>query len=148
MLRSLFRHGFTLAELAVVIGITVIIVATIIPLYQFIQTYSALASSKTEIAQHIRLAETLARSDKGGSAYGIKFEPHEYTLYKGSSYAMRSVADDRVFTIPANITLSGITDMVFTQHSGFPSAPGTLTIMHAQSNKSETITINAIGLIE
>lgn len=148
MRTALFRHGFTLVELAVVIGITAIIVVATVPLYSFFQTYSSMNSSKAEVVQHMRLTETLARSDRGGSAYGIKFEPHQYTIFRGLSYAARTPSQDRLFTIPSNITLSGITEIIFTQHTGLPSTAGTLTLTHAQSDTTETITINALGLIE
>jgi len=142
------KNGFTLIEALVVIAIIVIVTAATIPLYGRWQTASILGSTKTEIVQNIRTAQIKAKSGLNNSDFGAYFLTTSYTIYEGSTYITRDQSQDAIFSLPGNISLSGLSEVNFTKKTGIPSVVGTLLINNLASGEKVSIDINSEGLIE
>ena len=64
--------GFTIIELLIAIGITVVLVAAASPIYGNLQVSTQLNESSAQITQDLRLAREQSRAGVNGAAHGIK----------------------------------------------------------------------------
>lgn len=137
--------GLTLVEIVLVISIIVVITALAIPsslrFFQ-IQTIDEIADNIIDVLRRSQSQAALQRND---SSFGVKFNPGSYVLFQGNSYVGRDVNEDEVFSLPSDVIVSGINEIIFSKLSGFPSSAGTITINI--SNDSRIISINSQGKI-
>lgn len=143
------NKGFTIIELLIVVGITVILAAAASPIYGNLQVSTQLNEVSAQIAQDLRLAHEQSRAGVNGAAHGVKFEQSRYTVFQGSSYFSRSSAYDRVnvFSDSLTIVTNFLNDeVVFPPGIGSPNASGTIIITHAAKG-SRTITLNSVGSV-
>jgi len=153
-------RGFTLVELLVVIGISVLLAATAVPIYGNLQVSAQLDSSTTEIIQFLRTARTQSVARANALAHGVYFDinsgsPDRIVLYTGPSYAGRTATYDRLEVMDDVITFtgSGFTftgndiDVNFSMGLGMPGNTGTLTVTHSTQG-SKSVTVNSFGKIE
>lgn len=140
-------RGFTFIEVFITISIFIIIFVAALPFYNYFSSFSLLGSIKQEILQNIKLAQNKAQSGENGSDFGVQFETEQYTLYQGSNFADRQVAQDAVFDLPSDIQIIDPPDINFFVKTGVPKINAVVTILNTSNNKSETITINLNGLI-
>jgi len=138
--------GFTLIEIILVISITVIIAAVSIPVIVRFVGVQHLDDTRSTIVASLRQAHNQAVFQKNDSAFGVRFLSGSFVIFQGSSYASRTTSEDIVVTIPSSITVSGISEVVFTKRTGVPSTTGTIFIHLGSSSLS--LSINQSGLIE
>lgn len=126
------RPGFTIVELAVVLGILSFVVMGAIPAYNDFLIRSDLDSSTAQVAQGLGRARLLAQSGKEGAAWG--FYVPAGVLFKGESYETRDPVHDETYPMPSTITADGPTEIVYSRLLGVPSATGTiiLTTLNAE----------------
>lgn len=147
-------QGFSLIELLIVMGIMVIIVPAITPIYSGLQVSSQLNENLSQAIQVLRLAREYSRSGYSGSAYGVYFEinplaPDKYILYKGDSYAARDQDFDRITILPETITLNSTlvgNDINFALGSGVPSEEGSLNFL-SDNSFERVVVVNREGLV-
>lgn len=137
--------GFTLVEIVLVISIIVVITALAIPsslrFFQ-IQTIDEITDN---IIDTLRRSQSQAAFQRNDSSFGVKFNPGSYVLFQGNSYAARDINEDEVFSLPNDVIVSGINEVVFLKLSGFPNPIGTITVN--TSNDNRVISINSQGKI-
>ena len=138
--------GFTLLEVLLSLAAIAVISGIAVPVYQSFQMRNDLDIATVEIAQSLRRAQTLAQAVDGDISWGIKIQSGSITLFKGANYAARDTAFDELFDLPANITPSGISEIVFTKFTGLPQTTGTATLT-SNNNETRTITINSKGMV-
>lgn len=141
------HKGFTLIELLIVVGLLISIAVVSIPVYTSLYTVQPLHSTREEILSNLRLAQEMARSGKNNSNFGIYIELDTYTLYQGSSYIDRVQSEDRIFSLPNNIHITGIDDINFTKKTGEPSFSGSLLLLQTQTDDMTSISLETNGLI-
>lgn len=143
------EKGFTLIEVLVIIGIVIILMAITILNYRFFLKETDLDQSTEEIINILRLAQNKTLASEGASQYGVYFDravsPNQYTLFKGTSYALRETAFDRVYELPKEIeiyeiNLDGGYEVIFNRIIGDTSQAGNLSL-RLIDNPSKTITI-------
>lgn len=149
--------GFTLIELLISIAIIATLVAAALPLYSGLQISAQLNESAEQIIGTLRLARTLSVERKYDSSHGIFFDANpagsdRIILFAGASYATRNPSYDRATVFDSALALSpslsgGAVEVVFSRATGFPSAIGTIQMLHATSG-IRTISINSAGTIE
>lgn len=148
------QKGFSLIELLIVMGIMVIIVPSIMPIYSGLQVSSQLNENISQTIQALRLAREYSRAGLNGSAYGVYFEINsetrdKYILYKGDSYAIRDVDFDRVTIMDDTITLSTTlqeNDINFSKWTGKPNTDGQVIFLSDNSNE-EIVSVNSEGFV-
>ncbi len=140
------NHGFTLIEILLSVAAIMIIGSIAIPVYQSFQVRNDLDIAATTIAQTQRRAQILAQASDGDISWGIRRQPGSVILFQGASYATRDVTKDEIFEIPASITMSGISELVFAKFTGMPTITGTIGLT-STINETRTVTINAKGTI-
>ena len=138
--------GFTAIEVLLSIAIISVIAGVSLPVYHAFQTRNDLDVATVEIVQSMRRAEMLARAVDGDTSLGVQLQTGSITLFKGASYAGRDVTRDEVFDMPASITPSGLSEILFTKFTGLPQTTGTTTLT-TNTDETRIITINAKGTV-
>ena len=149
--------GFTLIELALIMGIIAILVSFITINLLKPQTTASTASTVQILGADIKEQQIKAMSgdtdgESSTDSQGIYFESNRYTLFRGPNYASGS----HYFQVDMdqNLILSNTlpsSQVVFGKRSGEVAsyAPGsdTITLSHTQSGEQKIITINRYGAI-
>lgn len=147
MIKKNTKNGFTLIEMLLVVALIVAIGTISAPVYQLLQVKNNLTVATYTIAQTLRRAQILSQSGMGDTTWGVHIVSGSVTLFKGASYAGRDTTTDEIFDVPTNITLGGISDIIFSKLSGEPQSYGDITLT-SLNNDTKTITINAKGALE
>ncbi|MBU1164648.1 prepilin-type N-terminal cleavage/methylation domain-containing protein [Patescibacteria group bacterium] len=144
-------RGFTLIELIIVVAIIMLLGALSVPFFQSFQVSSGLYTFTDEVSRIVRYAQVSAINGQNNDDWGVYFNESnkEYTIYKGSNYALRDTNFDLVFEYREIFSIS--TDFVndeiiFSQYQGLPQSSGTITITSVNNNTYQ-IDISNIGLI-
>jgi prepilin-type N-terminal cleavage/methylation domain-containing protein len=146
--------GFTLIEVLIVIGITVVVAAASVPLYGNLQASSQLNENSAQIIQVLRTARERSQVRFNNASHGVYFDlagsTDRFIMYQGESYATRQSELDRITTLDRALqlstTLSG-TEVNFSRSLGQPNSIGTITLNHEVTG-SRVININSLGSIE
>lgn len=140
------KRGFTLLELLLSIALISVVAGVALPVSRAFQTRNDLDIAAAAAAQTLRRAQALAQGMDGDISWGVSASSGSITLFRGASYAARNPNFDEVFDVPATITPSGFTEVVFAKFTGDPTAAGTLTLTSSDSEVIN-IAINAKGTI-
>lgn len=139
-------RGFSLIELLLSIAIIAILTGLSLPIYASFQNRNDLDLKTEGIASTLRRAQTYARGVKNDDQWGVRVQSTAITLFKGSVFASRDTAYDEPVAIPTGMTVSGLTEVLFSKLSGAPNTTGTITLTTSASD-SKVITINAKGMV-
>lgn len=137
-------RGFTLIELMLSLALIAIITAVALPVSRTFQSRNDLDVAANTVAQTLRRAQTLSQGMDGDTTWGVQVATGSVTLFRGTSYAARDTSFDELTTLPATISSSGLTEIVFSKFSGDPTSTGTFTLTGLE-NEIRTITINTKG---
>ena len=120
--------GFTLIELMLVIALmtTIGVFASAIGI-SFYQS-QLLHETSDGLVSALRQAQGYAFSGRHDSAFGVSIEEGAYILFEGDSYAARVVSEDVVFHMASTISVSGPSEIVFSEILGVPSDIGIFSI--------------------
>jgi type II secretory pathway pseudopilin PulG len=139
-------RGFTIIETFVVVSITAIIFVMGAPITVDFFSSQQLSDQTLNMMTILRRAQVDARTQLNDLDHGVYFTSGSYTLFSGPSYATRTTSYDEVFTVPSEVSTSGISEVVFTKLTGVPSTISTLSV--TQGSTTKQISINAMGKIE
>ena len=137
--------GFTLVELLMVLGILALLIVVSLPLTVNFYKTRQLDVHEQGIVQALRRAQLKAMSIERNSAFGVYLTSTQYVLFKGSSYAARDTSYDEVFDLSGNLSVSGLSEIVFSKLNGTTTDTGTITL--SIDDKTESININEMGRI-
>jgi type II secretory pathway pseudopilin PulG len=138
--------GFTLLEVFLAVAVLGAAVSIGTPLLFRIDALNNADISETVLVSYIRRASELSRSGEKDSVWGVRASNATITLFRGTSYATRVIADDTIFTLFGGITATG-TDLVFNRITGFPVASSTHTLKQVGSF-TKTVTTNPLGVVQ
>ena len=136
------KSGFTLIELILVVSLVLIIATMTTPFAGsfLLRTYHDTATS--HVISAIHRAQSLAMDGKGGTGWGICLNGQTLRVYQGTCNAPTLKEDS---TIPATISVTGLSDTTFTRTTGTSS--NTLNITISSSIKTTSITTNEMGVL-
>lgn len=140
------NKGFTLIELLIVVAIVIII--SCLSLFVGLDFYKshALSSEREVVVNILMKARNNALNNVNQSPHGVYIDSNGYTIFQGSSYAMRDMNYDEFIDINAVITSSGLQEIVFEQLSGDLTTPeGSINL--TSNERSVTISLNNEGRI-
>lgn len=139
------------------VGVLAIVLAVSIPVVSLFSRGSSLNSSAEELINNLRLAQNKTLASEGESSWGIYFStttaPHQYTLFKGPSYALRDVAFDKIQKIPGTLEIyeidfSGNQEAVFQRPAGSANAAGQISLrLKSDTSKTKSVYIDSSGLV-
>ncbi|MBI5222369.1 MAG: type II secretion system protein [Candidatus Magasanikbacteria bacterium] len=139
-------RGFTLLELLLSIAVISVVAGVALPVSRAFQARNDLDIAAASAAQTLRRAQVLAQGMDGDISWGTRVQSGSITLFRGASYATRDASFDEVFDVPTTITLSGLTEVVFSKFTGDPTTTGTFTLT-SSDNEVMNLTINTKGTI-
>lgn len=138
--------GFTLIEILLVLGLVSGLAALTMPIGLTFYRNQIVDENGRDIAAAIHRARSQAMSQKNDAPFGVALFPGSYVLFEGPSYASRNAANDEIFPLPGGLSLSGLTEIVYSKPGGTTTASGIITVSSASTNT--TITVNQQGMIE
>jgi prepilin-type N-terminal cleavage/methylation domain-containing protein len=149
--------GFTLIELIVVIAIAVLLGGLALPALRVAQKNSDLESVAESLMSVLRLAQNRTLASEEASQYGVFFDmttsPDQYTLFKGTTFATRDVAEDELHIFPQSVEISAATmpgnEIVFTRVTGSVANTGVVTLrLVADPAKEGSVYVSGSGTIQ
>jgi len=153
------QKGFSLLELIVVIALMLILFSIYTKTISNLHKEVLLEKSVANVLSALRLAKSNAVASNNKSPWGVYFNntssPHQITLFKGESFALRDVAFDEtiVFSDGAvikSINLAeGVQEIVFYRLSGDTDNFGNLSLaLSANLAKEKIVYITSSGAID
>src|SRR3989344_6860187 len=141
--------GFTLAELAVIMGV----LATLIGLgtislsnsqqkSSISATVNVLISDMKQQQIKAMIGDTEGRA--AASAYGVHFDTDQYVLFNGT-YST-SEPSNSVIALPPNLEFTTPTEVIFSQIDGELGSTASITIKSIANNEERTIELNQYGV--
>lgn len=137
--------GFTLIEVLLSVAIIAILAGLSAPIFATFQTHNDLDITTQRIADAVRRAQVYARGVNRDDQWGVRIQSTDATLYKGAGPGS---GFDEVTTIPTGMSVSGLTDVLFSRLDGTATTTGGTTLtLTSNTNETRTITINAKGMV-
>lgn len=137
--------GFTLLELLLSVTIISLLAGLSLSVYRTLIKKNDLDITANSIVSSLRRAQILSQSIDGNTTWGVKAQNKSIVIFKGASFASRDTNFDEVFDISSEISISGVTEVVYAKFSGLPQITGTINL--STENDSRSITINEKGTI-
>ena len=137
--------GFTLVELLLALALMFIVAVFMFPVGLSFYQAQLFRETSDGILNNLRKAQNLSVTGKHDSGYGIKILDGSYVHFAGTSYNTRNTAHDEVYAFPESINVTGLTEIVFEETNGIPSATGTIDIV--MGARSDRISIESSGYI-
>ncbi|MCH8741575.1 hypothetical protein IH779_01615 [Patescibacteria group bacterium] len=138
-------HGLNFIETLLVIFIISILLAFILPISLDFYKNQQLRTHTQGILQTLRRAQLKTMSVELDSKFGVYIANDNYILFKGNSFAARDIQFDEVFDLPQIITVSGLSEIVFSRLEGKPNITGDI-VLHS-GNESMAINVNNLGTV-
>lgn len=139
------RGGFTVIELLVVMAIMGLLLASFPFAINAFQESRAVDAAVQATAQALRRAQVLSQAVDGDATWGASVQTGSVTVFRGASYATRTTAYDEVLEFSDSVSVSGVTEVVFSKLAGEPNTIGDTTFETAVT--TATLTINAKGAV-
>lgn len=136
--------GFTLIEALIVIGILAVLFSAGLPVGLNFYYDSQFESEYNTLTSMLQLARNLAMANYNQSNFGISINEENFIIFQGSSFAARTVSQDRSFPRATSITVTGPSELVFTQLSGLVASS---TFNLSDGRLSRDIYLNSEGLV-
>lgn len=138
------RNGLALLEILLVMAIFAIIAGFgLVFSMNFYRSY-LISYERNVVIGTLSKARSRAMANMYQSSHGVHFGDDAYTVFRGSTYDPSSPFNES-FPKTENISISGLTDVVFEQLTGNASPEGSLTISNLTSLIS--ISINHEGTL-
>ncbi|MEK9177138.1 MAG: prepilin-type N-terminal cleavage/methylation domain-containing protein [Patescibacteria group bacterium] len=145
---SATAKGFTLIEVMIALGLLAVAGAmTVLMGVDSVARSVAIGERDTAVTL-LETARTEALANIDEMAHGVHIGSTEYVVFTtASDYASRDQTKDNPYPRETAVTISGPTDVIFSQLSGGVGA-GVGTLTFADGAQSTTIGINAEGRID
>lgn len=140
------KKGFTLIEILLVIGIASIIFAFSAPFALDFYRKQLVEEARSNIIEAFQKARNNAMLQKSDNSSGVSFNlvDNSIVIFEGSSTSTRNQDQDQAFPISGDISISGLTDVIFSKLTGLPSATGTITLIFGSISKGILVDNNGI----
>jgi len=137
--------AFSIVELLIVFGITVLLIALCVPLAINFFNGQDLEDAAEQLTQTLRQAQNKSMAQENDNAFGVRLTDNSYTLFKGMTYLSHDPSYASTTDLPQGITSSGLTEIIFSKLQGLPNNSGNIILTN--NKNSSTININSIGRI-
>ena len=136
----MFRKGFTLVELIIVIAITIVLGVAVVADFTNSGRVSDLRATTQEIASLLRQAQSDSISGKQGKVWGVYFDNTNpgapfYALYASANGAYTPTSEVGHYALPSDlcyisstVPIASSVIIYFNQVSGLPSASTSVSL--------------------
>ena len=106
-----------------------------------------------DIVTTLRRAQWQSMNGHEDTEWGVHFETNQFVLFKAPTYSALD-PDNVVTSLPNDIDLTNISlngagvNVIFNSDFGASDEYGSLKIDHTSSDKEQTVTVNAAGMID
>lgn len=136
-----FKKGFTLLEIIIVLAILLVIGTIVFANLSNFKNKQVINGATADLNSFIYKAKSLTLESFESSQYGVRFEPNEVYIFKGSSYTGSNIIDTVVMPEGLTVETGTITvpgDVVYERLTGDPSVRGSV-VLKFSSYSSEII---------
>ena len=140
------KKGFSLVELIVVIGILILLIGVGDSVYSNFRTRNSLDVSVNSYVQSLRHAQTNSEQVQGDSVWGTAIFADKVVVFKGESYLARTSSSDQIISFPSEISVGGLSEIIFEKTTGSALNIGTTTLTNSLG-EVRSIFINEKGTI-
>ncbi len=133
-------RGFTLIEIVLVVGLILVVISATIPLGGNWYSVNNFDSAHSMVLSSLRKSQAFAIDKKNNTTWGVCLTGTTIRLFSGTC-ASPDIKND--YLLPANVTVSGLSTVTFSNLRGEPSSAQTITI--SGGGKTKTISINLLG---
>jgi Tfp pilus assembly protein FimT len=152
------KFGLVLIELLTIVTILLLLSALAIPTFRTFYKEIDLTNSHQELINILITAQNRTLASEQDSQWGLYFStssiPHQYVLFKGSSYATRDISVDEIYSLPDMVEISKIDlvgggkEIVFNRVVGDADQLGEIELRLIENiSKTKEITIKTSGQI-
>lgn len=148
---QLFRSGFTITELLIVVAILGVLMSITIPSFTDFRRSSLLNTDTMGLVTLINKARVLSISAKNDDQYGVHLEGGKAVLFQGGTYSAGAITnEEQVFS--AGLALSSImvngggSEILFEKVTGATSQNATTTLLIIGTTASTTILVYPTGI--
>jgi prepilin-type N-terminal cleavage/methylation domain-containing protein len=150
---SIFKKGYTLLEVLIVISIIGIVASIIISGFREMQFRHELDLNAEKVVEIIREARSRTLSSQNASQYGVHIGTTDLTTFVGTAYVAGTATNVKynltgTDTIIAVTLTGGGSDIVFRRLSGETAQDGTITISSSNTGATRVVTVYKTGLVE
>jgi prepilin-type N-terminal cleavage/methylation domain-containing protein len=139
------KKAFSLLELLIVIAIFSIFVGMGTSVYYSMKSHTNLELGTSSMVEAVRFAESSSQSGKADSKWGVKILTNKIIIFKGDSYALRDTSFDSIFDLPAGVSGSGLSEIIFEKVSGATANTGTIVLTNGTESKN--LVVNSAGTV-
>lgn len=134
------KHGFTLIELVLVVGLMLIIVTATGSVRSSWYLSGNFDITVSQIVSSLRKSQTYAIDNKSNATWGVCLTGGVVRLFSGSCLSP-TVKND--FSLPSGVLVTGLSTVTFSKYRGEPSALTTINI--TSGSQSKDVSINLLG---
>ena len=139
-------QGYTLVEIVLVVALFVVVGSMFVVLDQNFISRNDLDVATETVTESLRRARILSTASSGDEVWGVRIIEGEILIFRGESYSTRDAVHDEISHLPASVSISGVSEIVFDKLYGEPSVVGDV-VLTSEVNSSNVVTINEVGIV-
>lgn len=147
-------QGLTITEILIVLTVLVILAVILTGVFSRYLEKETLNSEVENIISVLEVARSKTLASKGASKYGVRFEPTEFILFRGSVYSAVD-PENKTFNLHTRLRISSVNftgggpDIIFNRLTGSTDQDGTITVSTVSGNLGpKVITIEKTGTVD
>ncbi len=147
------RRGFTIIELAIVIGILALILGIVGGFISSATARVSVTDVSVQLVDTLRRAQWQTISGQDDSDWGVHLETGSFVLFNGPTYNS-SDPDNYIIYMESPVIISSInlngggSEALFDGQFGDSSTYGTITLSNPVVEETVVVTINQIGTVD
>ncbi len=140
--------GFTVIEVCVVLGLTVLLASMTAWVTASTQRHRALSNERDLAVALLERARARALANVGEEPHGVRFEPDQMAVFEGGAYGSGAPGNE-IFSRDASIQNVGSlpVEVTFSQLAATTASPTLVTLQDPQSGRQSQINVSTEGQI-